>query len=49
MGIHRICSRGGQRRHFAYLFQIAGNATQMDVHKKKMTTIMSTVACSVYL
>jgi len=25
---------GGQSRHFAYLFQIVGDATQMDVHKK---------------
>ena len=40
--------RGGQSRHFAYLFQIVGNATQMDVHKKKMSTVTSTVACSVF-
>jgi len=26
---------GGQSRHFAYLSQVVGDATQMDVHKKE--------------
>jgi len=34
MGVRRNFSRGGQSRHFAYLFQFVGDATQMDVHKK---------------
>jgi len=25
---------GGQSRHFAYLFQFVGDATQTEVHKK---------------
>ena len=33
MGVHRNFSRGVQRRHFAYLFQVADVATQTDVHK----------------
>jgi len=32
MGVHRNFSRGGQRRHFPYLFQFVGDATQMDVN-----------------
>jgi len=27
--------QGGQCRHFSYLFQVVGDATQMDVHKKE--------------
>ena len=34
MGVRRNFSRGGHSRHFAYLFQFVGDATQMDVHKK---------------
>jgi len=33
MGIRRNFSRGEQCRHFAYLFQIADDATQTDVHE----------------
>ena len=33
MGVRRNFSRVGQRRHFAYLFQVADDAIQMDVHK----------------
>jgi len=40
---------GGQSRHFAYLFQFVGDATQMDVHKNKMTNATATVAYSVFL
>jgi len=40
---------GGKSRHFAYLFQIVGDATQMDVHKKKMSSVTATVANSVFL
>ena len=29
------CFQGGQSRHFAYFIQIVGDATQMDVHKRK--------------
>jgi len=36
MGVRRNFSReGGQSRHFAYLFQVVGDATQMDVYKKE--------------
>jgi len=34
MGVRRNFSKGGKSRHFAYLFQFVGDATQMDVHKK---------------
>jgi len=40
--------QGGQSRHFAYLFHIVGDATQMDVHKKKMFNVTATVANSVF-
>jgi len=43
----KVFSRG-QSRHFAYLFQIVGNTTQMDVHKKKMSNVTATVANSVF-
>ena len=33
MGVRRYFSRGGQRRNFAYSFQVAGNAMQIDVQK----------------
>jgi len=33
MGAGTNFSRGGQRRHFAYLFQVADVAMHMDVHK----------------
>ena len=39
--------QGGKSRYFAYLFQIVGDATQMDVRKKKMSNVTATVACSV--
>jgi len=31
MGVRRNFFRGGQSRHFAYLFQIVDDATQMDI------------------
>jgi len=34
MGYRRIISRRRQRRHFAYLFQVADDAMQMDVTKR---------------
>jgi len=34
MGIRGNFSRG-KSRHFAYVFQFDGDATQMDVHKKE--------------
>jgi len=49
MGVRRIFSGGGQSRHFAYLFQIVGDARQMDVHEKKMSSVTATVANSVFL
>jgi len=49
MGVHTIFSRGGQSQHFAYLFQIVGNATQMDAHKKKMSNVAAAVANSFVL
>jgi len=33
MGIRRNFSKGGQRRQFAYGFQVAGEAIQTDVRK----------------
>jgi len=33
MGICRNFSRWGQRRYFAYPFQVADDIMQMDVHK----------------
>jgi len=33
MGVRRNFSRGGQSRHFADPFQVADDATQIDVHK----------------
>jgi len=33
MGVRRNFSRGWQRRNFAYPFQVADDAMQMDVHK----------------
>jgi len=33
MRVRRKCSRREQRRHFAYPFQVADDAMQMDVHK----------------
>ena len=33
MGVRRNFLRGGQRRHFAYPFQVANDAMQMDVSK----------------
>jgi len=35
---------GEQNRQFAYLFQIVGDAKQMDVHKKKMSIVTAIVA-----
>ena len=35
MGVRRNFSKGEQSRHFAYLFQVVGDATQMDVYKKE--------------
>jgi len=35
MGVRRNFSRGGQSRHFAYLFLVVGDVTQMDVSKKE--------------
>jgi len=32
-GVRRIFSRGGKHRNFAYPFQVADDAMQMDVHK----------------
>ena len=49
MGVLRNFSRGGQSRHFAYLFQIVGDATQMDIYKKEMFSVTATVAYSVFL
>jgi len=33
MGVGRHFSSGGQRRHFAYLFEVVHIAVQMDVYK----------------
>jgi len=33
MGVRRYFSREGRIRHFAYPFQVANDAMQMDVHK----------------
>jgi len=33
MGVRRNFSRGGQRRNFAYPFQVADDAMQINVHK----------------
>jgi len=49
--------QGGQSRQFAYPFQVADDAMQMDVHKtlypfyttKKMTHVAATVANRVFL
>jgi len=35
MGVRRNFSRGGQSRHFAYLFLVVGDVTQIDVDKKE--------------
>jgi len=35
MGVRRNFSRGGQSRHFAYLFLVVGDATQIDPYKKE--------------
>jgi len=40
--------QGGKSRHFDYLLQIVDNATQMDVHKKTMSTVTSAVAYSIF-
>ena len=48
MGVRRIFSMGWQSRHFVYLFQIFGDATQMDVHKKKMSNVTATFSNSVF-
>jgi len=37
MGVGRNLSRGGEHRHFAYLFQIADDALEMDVNKTLYT------------
>jgi len=34
MGVRRYFSKGGQSRHFAYLFQAVVDAMQMDVYEK---------------
>jgi len=49
MGVPRNFSRGGQRRHFAYLFVAVDDATQIDEYKKKMSSVTATVAYSVFL
>jgi len=33
VGVCRNFSRGGQRRHFAYTFEVAEVTMQMDFHK----------------
>jgi len=43
MGVRRNFSRGGQSRHFAYLFQFVSDPTQMEVHKKKMSSNTATL------
>jgi len=35
MGVRKNFSRVRQSRHFAYLFQFVGEATQMDEHKQE--------------
>jgi len=35
MGVRINFSRVGQSLHFAYLFQVVGDATQTDVYKKE--------------
>jgi len=35
MGVRRNFSRGGAKSTFSYLFQVVGDATQMDVYKKE--------------
>jgi len=39
--------QGEESRHFAYLFQFVGDATQMDVHKK-LSNFTATVTYSVF-
>ena len=41
----KLFESGGQRRNFAYPFQIADDAMQMDVHKR---FTLSTHYCSLY-
>jgi len=48
MGVRRNFSRGGQSRHFAYIFQAVGNAMEMDIFKK-MSNVTATVAHMVSL
>jgi len=51
MGVRRNFFRGGQHRHFVYLFQVADNTLLMDVYKtlhpfyttKKMPHVMATI------
>ena len=40
MGVHRIFSRVGQHRNFAYPFQVADDAMQMHVHKTLSTPLV---------
>jgi len=35
MGVRRNFSRGGQSRHFAYVFVVVDDATQIDVYKRE--------------
>jgi len=49
MGIRRNISRGfSQSRHFAYLFLVVDDATQIDAYKK-MSNVTATVAYSAFL
>jgi len=55
MGVRRNFSRRGQNQHFSYPFQVADDATQIDVHKtlhpfyatNKIPSVKATVANSV--
>jgi len=49
MGVGRNFSRGGASRHFSYLFHFVGDATKMDVKKKKTSSVTATVAYSDFL
>jgi len=47
MGVSRNSSTRGKRRHFAYIFQVADDAVQMDVHKA-LYPFYTKRHCSIY-
>jgi len=48
MGVRRNFFKGEQSRHFAYLFQFVGDATQMDVYKKRKCTMLPQLLHTVF-